>query len=236
MTCHHMPRDKLPTMDPMPPHLATDTQGMHESAYLQVHELIASGELAPGSWLREKSLADRIGVSRTPVREALKRLAAEGMVEISRNKGAQVVSFTSDDLASLYDMRAVFESHAALLAVPRMTDDDVNALSDLAAAMEERVRSGKLGDLGILNSAFHEVIVERCGNRHFTSALHTFMRPGVVAHTFRNYSPEALNRSMHHHAELVIAARARDGEWAEAIMRAHILAARNAVGAHDVQQ
>lgn len=207
---------------------------LDEGTYAQVRALITSGELAAGSWLREKTLADRIGVSRTPIREALNRLSAEGMVEISRNKGAQVVSFTPDDVAGLYDVRAGFEPHAALLAVPRLTDQDVDRLAELAAAMEDAVRSGQLDSLSALNSAFHGLFVDRCGNRHFATALQTLMRPAVVAHTFRKYSPEALNRSMLHHAELVAAARARDGEWAEAIMRTHILAARNAAGArHD---
>ncbi|WP_051478556.1 GntR family transcriptional regulator [Arthrobacter sp. H5] len=207
---------------------------LDEGTYAQVRALITSGELAAGSWLREKTLAERIGVSRTPIREALNRLSAEGMVEISRNKGAQVVSFTPDDVAGLYDVRAGFEPHAALLAVPRLTDQDVDRLAELAAAMEEAVRSGQLDSLSALNSAFHGLFVDRCGNRHFATALQTLMRPAVVAHTFRKYSPEALNRSMLHHAELVAAARARDGEWAEAIMRTHILAARNAAGArHD---
>lgn len=217
-------------MDIISPPAAVDPPGMDESAYQQVQTLIASGELPPGTWLREKSLAERVGVSRTPIREALKRLAAEGMVEISRNKGARVMSFTSEDLTGLYDARAAFEPHATLLAVPRLTDRDVERLAALAAAMEEAVAAGTPNALGALNRDFHEVFIERCGNSHFTSALRTLMRPAVVAHTFRNYSPDALRRSMLHHAELVVAARARDGEWAEAIMRSHILAARNAVG------
>lgn len=202
-----------------------------EGAYEQVRQLIAGGELPAGSWLREATLAERFGVSRTPIREALNRLAAEGLVEISKNKGAQVVSFTPDDVAGLYDVRAGFEPHAALLAVPRMTDDDVRELAALSARMEEVVRAGRLDELGALNAAFHGIFVDRCGNRHFATALQSLMRPAVVAHTFRQYTPEALQRSMNHHAELVAAAEARDGEWAEAIMRTHILAARNAAGA-----
>ncbi len=206
-------------------------QDADQTAYSQLRSMIASGGLQPGTWLREKTLAERIGVSRTPIREALNRLAAEGLVEISRNKGAQVVSFTSDDIADLYDVRAGFEPRAALLSVPFFADDDVEQLALLASRMEEAVRAGRLDELSALNGAFHGIFVERCGNRHLAIALRAILRPAVVAHTFRNYTPEALNRSMLHHAELVAAAKARDGEWAEAVMRVHILAARNAVGA-----
>ncbi len=202
-----------------------------ESVYAQLHSIIVAGELPDGAWLRETSLAERFGVSRTPIREALNRLAAEGLVEISRNKGAQIVSFSPDEVTDLYDVRAGFEPHATRLAVPRLDDDDVNKLAALSARMEEVVAAGRLGELNALNSAFHGIFVEQCGNRHFAIALQAVMRPAMVAHTFRKYSPEALNRSMLHHAELVAAAEARDGEWAEAIMRQHILAARNAAGA-----
>ncbi|ALE93874.1 hypothetical protein AOC05_01015 [Arthrobacter alpinus] len=191
--------------------------------------MLASGILPPGAWLREKTLAESIGVSRTPIREAIKRLAAEGLVEISRNKGAQVVSFSAGDIADLYDVRAGFEPHAALLSVPHLTDVDVERLELLANQMEEAVRAGRHNELSALNGAFHGIFVELCGNRHLSIALRAILRPTMVAHTFMSYTPEELKRSMQHHAELVAAAKARDGEWAEAVMRVHILAARNAV-------
>ena len=212
--------------DPVPP-----AEPVDDSAYARIRGLIASGDLEQGSWLRETALAERLGVSRTPIREALNRLAAEGIVEMSRNKGAQVVSFSGKDVADLYDVRAGFEPHAALLAVPRLSDADVERLAVLAGEMEEAAAAGSLETLSALNNEFHGMFVERCGNRHFAAALQTLMRPAVVAHTFNRYSPEALQRSMSHHAELVAAARAGDGEWAEAVMRTHILAARNAAGA-----
>lgn len=205
-------------------------RAVDESAYAQVRSVVISGELPAGSWLREANLAQQIGVSRTPVREALKRLAAEGLVEISPNKGARIVSFTPEDVAELYDARAGFEPHAVLLAVPRLSDDDVQQLSALNAQMEAAVRAGRLDDLSALNATFHGIFLERCGNRHFAIALQSIVRPAVVSHTYRIYTPAALNRSMLHHAELVAAAEARDGEWAEAVMRLHILAARNAAG------
>ncbi|WP_326965933.1 FCD domain-containing protein [Arthrobacter sp. CG_A4] len=208
-----------------------ETHKADETAYAQLRSIIVAGELPAGTWLRETSLAERMGVSRTPVREALNRLAAEGLVEISRNKGAQIFSFSPEDVTELYDVRAGFEPHAARLAVPRLDNDDVAHLAALSARMEEAVAAGKLSELNALNSPFHGIFVEQCGNRHFAMALQAVMRPALVAHTFRIYSPEALKRSMLHHAELVAAAEARDGEWAEVIMRQHIRAAKNAAGA-----
>ena len=232
---HRPPRKVQLTINTTVSTPETDTgQQGDDSAYSQLRAMLASGELQPGAWLREKTLAERIGVSRTPIREALNRLAAEGLVEISRNKGAQVVSFTAADIADLYDVRAGFEPRAALLSVPLLTDDDVQQLENLAARMEEAVRAGRLTELSALNGAFHRIFVERCGNRHLSIALRAILRPTMVARTFLSYSQESLKRSMNHHAELVAAANAPDGEWAEAVMRVHLLAAKNAGVSGDV--
>jgi DNA-binding GntR family transcriptional regulator len=203
-----------------------------ERAYTALLGRISAGELSAGERLLEQSLAEAIGVSRTPVRDALRRLAAEGMVDIHPNRGAQVVSFTPEDVAALYAMRAEFEPVAARLSVPLLTDDDRRRLAVLAAQMEAVVDEGRdPGELTTLNNAFHAVFVDGAGNRHLAIALQALFRPAVVTRTFRRYDERALRRSMQHHAELVEAAEARDGQWAEAVMRAHILSARHATHA-----
>lgn len=200
-----------------------------ERAYAALLARIADGQVSAGERLMEQSLARELGVSRTPVRDALKRLAAEGLVDIEPHRGAQVVSLTPEDVAALYAMRAEFEPVAARLAVPAMTDEDVNRLADLAARMERVVDQGEdPAALTSLNNDFHAVFVEGSGNRHLAIALQALFRPAVVTRTFRRYDRRALERSMRHHAELVDAAGARDGAWAEAVMRAHILSARHA--------
>ncbi|HET7799101.1 MAG TPA: GntR family transcriptional regulator [Humibacillus xanthopallidus] len=201
-----------------------------ERAYTALLSRISAGEILAGERLFEQSLAEALGVSRTPVRDALKRLAAEGLVDIEPYRGAQVVSFTPEDVAALYAMRAEFEPVAARLAVPAMSDADVERLAELAEQMERIVtEQGDAGGLTALNNSFHAIFVEGSGNRHLSVALKALFRPAVVTRTFRQYNQRALQRSMQHHAELVEAASARDGEWAEAVMRAHILSARHAV-------
>lgn len=136
-------------------------------------------------------------------------------------------------MAALYAVRAEFEPVATRLAVPLMTDEDVAHLADLSGRMEQIVDAGgDRGGLTALNNEFHAVFVERSGNRHLAIALQALFRPAVVTRTFRTYDERALQRSMQHHAELVEAAGARDGEWAEAVMRAHILSARHATAPH----
>lgn len=134
-------------------------------------------------------------------------------------------------MAALYAVRAEFEPVTTRLAVPLTTDEDVAHLADLSGRMEQIVdASGDRGGLTALNNEFHAVFVERSGNRHLAIALQALFRPAVVTRTFRTYDERALQRSMQHHAELVEAAAARDGEWAAAVMRAHVLSARHQTG------
>lgn len=201
-----------------------------ERAYRGVLAMIIAGEASEGSWLRETTLAEQIGVSRTPVRQALGRLAAEGAVELHPRRGAQVVSFSPEEMDSLIDLRAQFEPLAARLSVQRLTLKHVEHLERLAAQMESLVEAGKPEpqELARLNDQFHAVFIRESGNRHLTIAIESVMRPVFVARTFQTYTQHAMERSMRHHSELVEAARIGDAEWAEAIMRAHILAARHA--------
>lgn len=202
-----------------------------DRVYAELLAQISEGRFEAGERLFEQALARDLGVSRTPVRDALKRLAAEGLVDATPNKGAQLVSFTPEDTAALYDIRAHFEPVACRLAVPGLGEEDLAELEDLNARMQEVVRGGQdPAGLTALNNAFHAVFVERCGNRHLAIALQALFRPAIVTRTFRQYDPRSLERSMQHHQELVEAARAGDGEWAEAVMRSHILAARHATG------
>lgn len=189
--------------------------------------MIASGQIEPGAKLREEALAAAIGVSRTPVREALRRLAAEGVVEMSPHRGARLVAYSRQDLDALFELRALLEPHAVLLAVPQLSDEDVQRLTDLATEMNDLVEHGAVDRLSQLNNEFHRLFLDRSGNRLLAGALAGVIRPSIVARTFHRYTPEALSRSQAHHLELAAAARARDGQWAEAVMRAHILAARH---------
>lgn len=201
-----------------------------ERAYRAVLSMIVKGEVAEGSWLRETSLAEQIGVSRTPVRQALNRLAAEGAVELKPHRGAQVVSISPEEVDSLYDLRAQFEPLATKLAVPRMQPEHLEELADLAEQMEALVAEPQTDaqEMTRLNNAFHAVFIREASNRHLAMAIQAVTRPVYVARTFQTYSRHGLERSMRHHAELIDAARHGDGDWAEAVMRAHILSARHA--------
>jgi DNA-binding GntR family transcriptional regulator len=194
-----------------------------------VRELILRGDLAAGSRLGEAELAERLGVSRTPVREALTRLAAEGLVEIVPNRGARVSSWTVAELEGVFDLRSSLEPRLTALAVPRAEPTDVAVLEDLAAAMLEVGRPGPAQDLDALvplNRRFHDRLVVVAGKPALATALAGAIHAPIQLRNFHSYDDASLRRSLAHHVEIVAAIRAGDPTWAQAVMTAHIHNAR----------
>jgi DNA-binding GntR family transcriptional regulator len=190
-----------------------------------LREDILRGALPAGARLGEVELAERLGVSRTPVREALSRLAAEGLVELVPNRGARVASWTVDELEGVFALRSLLEPQLTALAVPHAAAADLDALDDLAARMVD------LGDrdpdaLVPLNRAFHGRLVELAAAPALATALAGAVHSPLVARNFHAYDAASLHRSLAHHAEIVAALRAGDPEWARAVMTAHIHNAR----------
>jgi DNA-binding GntR family transcriptional regulator len=204
-----------------------------DQAYDWIRSGIVGDDLAPGSHLREEEIAERIGCSRTPVREAIRRLAAEGLVEFVPNRGAHVAAWSDRDLAEIFDLRAVLEGFAARLAARRADPDVVAHLTALADEMEALAASrarDRVDRISALNSGFHAAIVEAADNRHLAQLVAGLVQVPLVHRTFRRYDEEELQRSMGHHRELITAIARGDVNWAGTAMRSHIYAARAALG------
>jgi len=201
-------------------------------AYSTLRSGILGGRYGPGDRLGEIEVAAEIGLSRTPVREALRRLGSQGLVDLLPNRGARVRTWTVDDLEQTYELRAVLEGLGARRAAPRITPEDVAELDRLADDMIGCDPSlghrptGDFDDLAALNARFHAVIVAASGSGQLAVTLTGLVQLPLVMRTYRRYTPQALARSHAHHRELVDALRAGDGGWAESVMRSHVLAAR----------
>jgi DNA-binding GntR family transcriptional regulator len=194
-----------------------------------LRELILGGDLPAGARLGEVELAERLGVSRTPVREALSRLAAEGIVEIVPNRGARVATWTVAELEGVFDLRSTIEPQLTAFAVPNAGPADVEELHDLACRMVEVGRPGPQQDLGALvplNRAFHDRLVALADHPTLATALAGAIHPPIVLRNFHAYDEASLRRSLAHHVEIVAAIRAGDATWARAVMTAHIHNAR----------
>lgn len=195
-----------------------------------LRELILHGEFSTGSRLGEAELAARLGVSRTPVREALTRLAAEGLVELTPNRGARVSSWSVTELEGVFGLRTALEPKLTALAATAAGRADVDELDMLAADMVDVGSPGpsqNLDALVPLNRAFHAKLVALADRPALAGALASAIHTPVVLRNFRTYDEQSLRRSLDHHSEIVAALRAGDPEWARAVMTAHIRNARS---------
>jgi DNA-binding GntR family transcriptional regulator len=203
-----------------------------EQAARSMRESILSGRLPAGARIAAEDIARQLSVSRTPVREALSRLAAEGLVELSPNRGARVASWTTEELREIFDLRLRLEPYAVRQAILRLAPAQLNELDELARVMQRAARPGPGQDLEIIvrhNRRFHGLLIDLAGNTPLATALTAATHMPVVRPNFRHYSPAALARSMSHHVEIVEAARSGDPAWAESVMRCHLHSARAAM-------
>lgn len=202
-------------------------------AYQSIRVQILSGERPGGEWLREDELAAVLGVSRTPVREALRRLATEGLVTHEPNRGVQVHNWTIEDLQEVFGLRSLLEPWACAQAAAR-GQADLAALQDLADRMDAAVNTAHpdFEALTELNNRFHATILAASGSRRVQSLVSSMVDVPLVWRTFARYSPEELRRSLAHHHEMIDALRANDPAWAESIMRAHVQSAWSSTRRH----
>ncbi len=200
-----------------------------EQAYTVIRMSILDGSATQNSRLREASLAKQIGVSRTPVREALRRLDSEGLVEYLPNRGARVVSYSEQELGEVYDLRALLEAHAAALAAQHIDAISLERLRETATSMERLVdhaARGSRDEMALLNNQFHHTVIEAGQSERLSRLIANVVLNPLIYRCFHLYTPDMLKRSCIHHREIVAALESRDASWAAAVMRAHILSAR----------
>ncbi len=195
----------------------------------RLRDLILGGDLAPGERLGEVELAETLGMSRTPVREALRRLSGQGLVEVTSNKGARVTAWTDREVEQTFLLRAHLEGLAAAATARLATPEQVERLDALAHEMVPVAlpREGcDLARLTELNAAFHGLLLEVAGSSTLSAALGGLVHASVLSRTQHSFDEPAMRRSVQHHLEIVAAVRARDPEWAQSVMHSHLLSAR----------
>lgn len=195
--------------------------------YETLRDDISGGVYSVGDRLTEGALAEALEVSRTPVREALRRLASEGFVTLSPHAGALVKGWSSQDARDVFETRAIIEAEAAGRAARAATVQDIQILDDLARRMEgaagEPLRD--VHGYSEMNRDFHGHILRMSGNRRIEDIALNLMDLGFLVQSYRLFEQEDVNRSLSDHRQLVTAIREGEADWAAAVMRAHILAA-----------
>jgi DNA-binding GntR family transcriptional regulator len=201
-----------------------------------VRDRIIRGVYSPGLRVTEQEIANATGVSRTPVREALRRLQADGFLKVTPNAGAVVTQWTDNSMRDVFELRALLESYGAQRAAERITPAGILELKKLAERQyEESVRQapGYIERIGEVNSRFHRSLQAFSGNERLVAMLPALIEAPLVLKTFSRYEHSDLVRSASHHLEIVSALEARDGEWAASVMRSHIHAAHAAFRSND---
>lgn len=201
-----------------------------DQAYELIRVQILGGTLHPGDRLVEADLAEDLRSSRTPVREALRRLEAEGLVEVLPHRGARVTAWTEDDLSEIYDLRAVLEAMAAERAAARIDEADLMLLSDLCDEMDEcalSLSTASRDSYSQLNGQYHDVIREASGSPRLVAMLRSVVSVPLIVTTFHRFQQADMTRSARHHREAIDALQARDPVWAGSVLRSHVLAAKS---------
>ena len=198
-----------------------------QKAYEAIRAGISTGLYSSGQHLRTSDLAGQFGISRTPVREALRRLHAEGLVEFFVNRGAFVAVSSPQDVEEVFNLRVVLESHAAEMSARRLADGQIIQLAEWTDDMERCAGLLPRNAAGLTraNDAFHNTIIAAASNRRLSSMIASVVEMSWIARTFSAYTDDDLAASIRHHRELIKAFTVRDEVWAGALMRVHIRAA-----------
>lgn len=206
-----------------------------DRAYELVRNDIVAGILVGGQHLAETELAEQYGLSRTPIRESLRRLQSEGLVEVVPHRGARVVDWHRFDIEGMYDLRVAIECFITRRAATRLTGDQIDKLAELCHQMEVVAREGKAGNpvtvtrFTELNALFHGGIAEAADASYALPARNMLVVLPVILQAVHNYAPLGYTRSNGHHRELLDAFRAADPDWAENIMRIHVLSSKASI-------
>lgn len=200
-----------------------------------MRRLILDGEYGPDERLIEEQLAERLGVSRTPIRQALTMLESEGLVELIPNRGAVVCSFSVDEVWDIYDLRAVLEGHAARRAASRVESGELGRMRELAEEMEglcEREFAGRDEEIRLLvalNNEFHGIILTASRNQRLERLLRHTVELPLVFKAFFWYGAHERMVSNHYHRQILKALESGDAERAEIVMREHVYEGRDFV-------
>ncbi len=200
-------------------------------AYARIRAGITAGEWAPGSPLREEELAALCGVSRTPVREALRRLEAEFLVRRTEGARSFVADWSSDDVADMFALRGLLEGHAAGRAALRATAAQIERLEALNEEVRQAIAAEDTERFLRANTDFHALVLEAAQSPRLAGMLLSLVEQPVVRLTAHRYGGEEFTRSHAEHAALLEAFRARDPVWAEATMTGHIRRAQHVFAA-----
>ncbi|WP_297747915.1 GntR family transcriptional regulator [Hydrogenophaga sp.] len=202
---------------------------LHDEVATQLRERIFAGQLVPGSFIDEPALCNELSISRTPLREALKVLTAEGLVRHEPRRGCFVSEVTERDLDEIFPVIALLEGRCAHEAAVNASDAELAALEQLHERLERCARARLINDYYEANFAIHEAIITLANNRWLAQVIGDLRKIVKLARLQQLHAPGRLEQSLSEHLAVFAALKARDAEGAEAAMRTHLTRQRTAL-------
>ncbi len=202
---------------------------LHDEVAAKLREQIFAGTLAPGSFLDEAALCDSLEISRTPLREALKVLTAEGLLRHEPRRGCFVNQVTEQDLDEIFPVIALLEGRCAYEATRNAGDADLAALDTLHDKLARHAKARRITDYYEANFAIHEAIILLANNRWLAQVIGDLRKIVKLARLQQLHAPGRLEQSLAEHLAVFAALKARDPDGAEVAMRTHLTRQREAL-------
>lgn len=222
----HTKNTAMPALDD---ELAISRDNLQQRVSARLRELLIEGVLAPGAKLKERELCERLGVSRTPLREAVRLLAAEGLIASMPGRGASVPVVSAEDVEHTFDVLAILEGRAAERAATHITEEELAELRALQFEMQAAYERRDLPGYYRLNARIHDLLSIAARNPVLRS---TWQQLNARMHAMRfrsNQDEEKWTRALGEHAAMVKALEARDGEALRTLLIGHLHRKRDAV-------
>ncbi|MCP1674916.1 DNA-binding GntR family transcriptional regulator [Natronocella acetinitrilica] len=197
-------------------------QTLHDEVVNQVRNMIIEGELSQGERVPERQLCEQLGISRTPLREALKVLASEGMVELLPNRGARVTKLTLDDLQEIFEVLGALEGLSGELAAVRMSDADIAEVRELHDRMVDAYEKRERLEYFVLNQQIHDRIMDGAQSETLRSIYQSICGRVRHARYLTNLSEKRWKQAVNEHSAIIGALEDRDSDKLFRILRQHL--------------
>ncbi|MFQ5959656.1 MAG: GntR family transcriptional regulator [Alphaproteobacteria bacterium] len=207
---------------PKPKAAPIERPSLHDEVVDRVREMILDGELPPGGRVHEHALCTLLGVSRTPLREAFKVLASEGLLELRPNRGATVTRLTAEDVEEMFEVMGALEALAGELACRHIDDDAIAMIRAVHYQMLAEHARGDLGAYFRLNQDIHRRIVEAADNETLAATVNGLAARIRRARYQANLSRERWDKAVAEHGDILAALEARDGPKLAALLKQHL--------------
>lgn len=197
-------------------------RALYEDVAERLRTSIFSHEMPPGSWVDEQTLAQAYGISRTPMREAIKVLAAEGLITMKMRRGAYVTEVSKGDLDQIFTVIALLEGQACREVALKATDRDLQELDTLHSKLEKAAADRDIDGFFSLNQDFHDKIQEIAGNQWMSNVIHDLRKVLKLQRRDSLMKRGRLEQSLLEHRKILSALLDRNADLAESLMKGHL--------------